>query len=140
MIEKSGMAYIIADEVFNTKADVIHRAQSILDDNHDPRRLTGQNLAFILELLGHHESSIEKVGPGIKALWIKKAPVFGNRCFWIERIDGTWTDFSIKKCITGFPPSTILSSVMRRAIADQLGTLGYKSVLVYTDYRTITHA
>lgn len=46
----------------------------------------------------------EKIGCGIRRFFVGQDD-HGGYCFWIERIDGTKTDFSLERCITRKDPS-----------------------------------
>lgn len=62
------------------------------------QEVTGEDFEYLYSLLEKHPRAGEKIGIGIKRIfadWIRD----GARCFWVERIDGTKEDFSIRKCI-----------------------------------------
>jgi hypothetical protein len=91
---------------------------------HCSRLLSGAALdvegeAFLRSLLERHPEHELKVGCGVARIFIG-GNSFGKKCFWLERIDGTRTDFSFVSCIS--PPShqSEVRSAMRRHIDDQI--------------------
>ncbi|KAG8097134.1 hypothetical protein GUJ93_ZPchr0013g37697 [Zizania palustris] len=52
---------------------------------------------------GHAESD-RKIGPGIAAFEIRSHPVWQSRCFFVRRVDGSYDDFSFRKCVDGILP------------------------------------
>ncbi|MBX3208412.1 MAG: DCL family protein [Labilithrix sp.] len=75
--------------------------------------------SFLRELLERHPERDIKVGCGVARVYIGGND-FGKRCFWIERIDGSRTDFSFISCIS--PPSheSEVRTAMRRHIDSQI--------------------
>jgi hypothetical protein len=112
-------AYVLGGETFTAKAHAEQRARSILHGGPVPRCLTGNEAAFVADLLALHARATEKIGPGIRGLWVK-GNLYGAAGFFIERVDGTWMDFSYKKCLTPQTIRTQALQAMRRAIAEQV--------------------
>ena len=80
--------------------------------------LQGRNKLLITALLEHHPRYLEKRGCGIKDIIIKKA-IYGTKCFFIIRTDGSEIDFSFNSCINGKKASiTIFSDSCRYAVKD----------------------
>jgi hypothetical protein len=76
---------------------------------------------FMRELLDRHRNATDKIGVGIEKIWVEQHPIFKrNRCFWLERIDGSKTDFSYIECITPPPAKRDFAAACRAAVADQI--------------------
>ncbi len=73
---------------------------------------------FLLDLVSGHINSSDKAGVGIKNFFVQIAPEHGTTCFWLERVDGTKTDFGVKACIDAV--SSLNRQSLREAIAPQM--------------------
>lgn len=82
--------------------------------------LTRRDQDYLVELLHRHPHADRKIGPGIRRIGIWNVPPWGKRGFYIERIDGTRTDFSYPKCLA--PPNArqAVIAAMRQAIGEQI--------------------
>jgi hypothetical protein len=112
--------YILGGTSYAGKAAVERQARTILRSGGVPRLLAGTDAMFIHDLLSLHERAAEKIGRGVRALWVK-ANIYGDAGFFIERVDGTWSDFSYKKCLTPISRATQVRAAMRLAVASQIG-------------------
>lgn len=56
-----------------------------------------QDLSNLLLRHVHHQ---EKVGNGIDYFKVSE-DMYGGRCFWIVRKDGSEVDFTYRRCVTG---------------------------------------
>src|SRR5690606_2671391 len=91
---------VVNGEIFTTKKSLTERCRSILYRYEYGGCLSENDLQFMSSLVEtyHPESSL-KVGCGISSMRVEKNDY--NKCgFWLERIDGTTTDFSFVSCIT----------------------------------------
>lgn len=69
-----------------------------LDHLLDP---TSSDYSFLLRLFqGHPEYSV-KSGAGITGIYIGMGEVYKTRCFFINRLDGTYSDISYIRSIDG---------------------------------------
>jgi hypothetical protein len=76
---------------------------------------------FLSDLLELHPSCAGKVGAGIRAFRFEKNPVYPRtRTIFIDRIDGSPTDFSWVKCLDGETPERLKRAAMRNAVVDQI--------------------
>lgn len=66
--------------------------------------IEGEHYQFLCDLLQRHPSAHEKIGLGIKRFFTRKTEQ-GTICFWLERDNGSQTDFSFKQCISQKEPS-----------------------------------
>lgn len=113
------IAYVLGGMTFAAKAHVERHARSVLRAGPIPRRLHADDAAFVADLLDLHARAEEKRGVGVRSLWVK-ANLYGEPGFFVERIDGTWEDFSYKKCLTPMTRRTLAHRAMRQAIAEQV--------------------
>lgn len=75
--------------------------------------------ADLRDLLENHAERDLKVGCGIRGFFIGPNG-WGKSCFWIDRLDGTRTDFSFLACITPATPQTKAKRGFREAIRPQI--------------------
>lgn len=98
-----------------TKKEMRERCQTIL---YGSEEVTGDDFDFMLTILNRHTESEKKIGCGVKRIWSAPNPVFTNtRCFYLERHDGTTTDFSYTHCIT---PKDKVKKAFRNTIHPQI--------------------
>ena len=55
----------------------------------------------VMDLLQCHVDRAQKIGAGIKRLFVDYAPDHPSLCFWVERVDGVATDFGVPSCLQG---------------------------------------
>lgn len=114
----------IKDQTFQTKAEFKDFVKVILNKYEINKAIGTADLQFISELLKRHPEYDKKVGNGIKAIVIKMDGNWGKtRCFHIQRIDGTETDFSYINCIdndTSREPMRMFRHSARSAVSDQI--------------------
>lgn len=113
------ISYTIAGVTFETQKDLAAYVSALLRSARPPIRLSGDDTAFMGDLLLRHPSAERKIGCGVAAIWIKRNGVFGNG-FYVERIDGTFEDFSYKQCIRPFTHASKAKFAFRRAIDEQV--------------------
>tara|TARA_B100001093_G_scaffold433587_1_gene430626 strand:- start:385 stop:1158 length:774 start_codon:yes stop_codon:yes gene_type:complete len=77
---------------FFTKILYKYPKKAVIDDERD-------HLA-LMALIQNHPESQTKIGNGIASFYIDDA-MMGTRCFHINRVDGSFTDFSLGSAITG---------------------------------------
>lgn len=75
------------------------------------------NCAFAT-LAGHADLS-EKIGVGLVAIEVRAA-LYGTRCFYIARLDGSGTDFSYLKCLQNPTPKADVRNAARAAVRADL--------------------
>lgn len=111
--------YEIAGVTYRTKAALEERIRSILYAVPLGTRLDGENLEFMYAVLERHPDADQKIGSGVAGIRVDRPPAYGGRCFFVDRDDGSSTDFSFKECLR---PSTKLEqfkAAARNEIADQ---------------------
>lgn len=94
--------YVVNGISFRSKKDVEQHARNIRDKYArllGGHYLNGDDADFMLSLLAMHPDAIDKIGCGVSRMWVQvnREPrvSFG---FWLERTDGTQTDFSFLAC------------------------------------------
>jgi hypothetical protein len=73
--------------------DALAFFKDILNSNHANKTIEGEEHTLLLAVLERHPEALQKIGVGVVKFY--KAPTeLGTSCFWIERTDGSKTDFS----------------------------------------------
>jgi Protein of unknown function (DUF3223) len=83
---------------FPTKQAAILFFRGMLGRYRNGDTVAESDAALLALLLERHPEVLQKVGCGIKRFY-RNATSKGTDCFWLERHDGTVTDFSFKTCI-----------------------------------------
>lgn len=104
------------------KTKLRERARSILHRTTLGESLSGEDLAFMIELLSRHKNAERKVGVGVASIEVEAVPAWGRsaRCFWLTRIDGSRTDFGIDSCLSGGSHEADVRAALRAEVADQV--------------------
>lgn len=114
--------YIINGKPFTSQDAIRQHFQSVLQSCEIGIDLAGELLADCLCLFERHPEFEQKRGCGIASVKVVLNPVFGDRCFWIYRTDGTHTDISYRHCVTSKKPTQrqAFMAACRAAIAGQV--------------------
>jgi len=89
------------------------------------------DILFLLSIFENHSEWEQKHGIGIQSISIIMSD-FKNRCFQLNRIDGTFTDISFMNCINKKSRKADIIKACRNAIRSEI--LKYKdNFLVYGD-------
>lgn len=80
----------------------------------------GEDVHFLRELLQGHEKAVEKMGFGIDRFYPIYIGEHRNRCFGLQRADGTCSHFAFGKCISKTRVKTSVKDACRRAIFGQI--------------------
>jgi hypothetical protein len=97
------------------KSELDKKCQHIL---HSPNPISKEEHNFLLSIiLNKHPHATFKVGCGIKKFYIKKN-IYGNKSFYLKRLDNTETDFSFKECISPKSKKRKIKDACRTAIVD----------------------
>ncbi len=59
------------------------------------------HIRAVTDLLQCHVDREQKIGAGVKRLFVDYAPDHPSLCFWVERVDGVSTDFGLPSCLQG---------------------------------------
>lgn len=94
----------------------------------DGEPLGQDDFKCMLDILKCHQRADQKIGPGVKKIWVKTSS-FRTRGFWLERIDGTQTDFSFLMCFRKSSYGEDLRGAARQAVAYQI--ISFKNKFTY---------
>ena len=86
---------------FNSQKEAEEYFRAILNKYEKWQEIIDMDQVDLRALLERHPEAKNKIGCGIKRLYIGEDPEFHGKCFNLERIDGSSTDFSYKTCIKG---------------------------------------
>jgi len=103
---------------FSSKKSVIEYVRENIHSKYPDRQpISNDHFRFMVSLLRHHPQSDQKIGVGIRKIWIQPNEGYSTRSFWLEREDGTKTDFSFYRCVS--PPSSLrnFKEACRRSVA-----------------------
>jgi Protein of unknown function (DUF3223) len=94
----------------------------------------------VTDLLQCHVDRAQKIGAGIKRLFVDYAPDHPSLCFWVERADGVTTDFGVPSCLRGIGTLNRQSfrQIIRPVIEDFKRTRIGNSVTFVSDFSGIT--
>ena len=116
--------YYVGDKFFNTQKELREHIRSILYRYRDFENLNDEDFEFMCEILNRHPDIDRKIKAGIKSIHAETNQDWNNtRSFFINRVDGTKTDFSFEKCIKGVDKDKYLNlfkTAARNAIKDQI--------------------
>lgn len=90
------------------------------------------DIAFLLDLVLGHIHSDDKSGKGIARFYSDYAPEHATTCFWLERTDGSKTDFGVPACIKKI--SHLNKQSLREAIAPQLAAFKAQKLAGCVDF------
>lgn len=107
----------IGGEVFPSKEAVKRRVQPLLKAVGP---LAPADETFVRALLLRHRSAATKIGAGIKRIRVWKVLPYGTFGFYIDRVDGTGTDFSYLECLDPSTPLDKFTAACRTTIQPQV--------------------
>lgn len=118
--------YVINGKPFKSQAEIKTHFQKILKESELDVSLSGEELDDCLHLFSRHPEFDEKRGCGIKHVQVTINPVYGDRCFWLIRSDGSAIDISYLTCVKAKKKSQReqMMAACRHAVVDQI--LDYK--------------
>jgi hypothetical protein len=125
---------IIGDRIFKTQKEALGYYRCMLGQYRNNQIIQGQDSDDLAALLERHPEAVDKIGCGVKKFY--KAPTTkGTSCFWIERRDGTKTDFSFYSCVQAKTKSLYqeFSDACREAVHDDLTLAKKKFFELYGD-------
>lgn len=85
----------------------------------------------LVALLTRHPQAEQRIGPGVDCFFVDRAPDgYGTSCFWVRRLDGTETDFSVTDCIRGAdpPPLARFKRALRSLVHPQIAEFKEKAM------------
>ena len=91
---------ILADKTFLSKNELSIWLKDLLKTATVPYKLSEEQRNVLVELLRYHPKASEKIGLGIKEIWIERnGPLLAGNRFILVRTDDTRSDFSYKYCL-----------------------------------------
>lgn len=121
---RNGNQRVVAGEFFSSDKQLRKRCQQILHGHKIRENLPDADTRFLTSLIRDYHSEPEvKIGVGVKRMWVDKSDHPTN-CFYLERIDGTITEWSFNDCIKNKSKWCNFKDACRNAIRDQ--TISYK--------------
>lgn len=114
--------YIINSKPFTSQEAIKKHFQEVLRHAVLDQALAGETLEDCIELFKRHPEWTQKKGCGIDSVRVIENPVYGDRCFWIYRTDGTDTDISYLSCVKSKAksPRSQFMAAARNAVVDQI--------------------
>jgi len=98
----AGHQLIIGDgdsgRVFSSKKDAKMFFKNMLSRYRNKQEISSDDAPLLRVLLERHPEAVEKIGCGVKRFY-RDGTGMGTDCFWIERDDGSKTDFSYISCV-----------------------------------------
>ncbi len=120
------MTIQLANRIFKTKKALTEECRRILHSSPVNECLTGSDLELISALLEMHTEYELKKGSGIIEIFVGNQ-LYGNKGFFIRRIDQSVTDFSFLHCITPTKHHLDVKSAFRFAIEYQIKAFAAQS-------------
>lgn len=102
---------------FATQAEATGFFRAMLRRYEPGQKVDDGDADDLLALLQRHPEAAQKIGAGVAGFRVDRA-IEGTRCFYVQRKDGTGTDFSFGSCIKGKGPTRFqeVSSAFRREV------------------------
>lgn len=112
--------YCFGSESFTSQTAVMAHAKAIRSRYAVAETISApDDIAFLLDLISAHINTAEKVGAGVRRFYHDHAPDHPtSKCFWVERVDGTKTDWGAQSCFKGVAQLNKLS--LREAVSPQV--------------------
>jgi hypothetical protein len=106
---------------FKFQKDAIEHFKNMLERYRNGQTIAGDDRDMLLDLLERHPQADKKIGCGVKRLY-KDRTDMPTSCFWIERTDGSRTDFSYRTAISAKEKSLYQEflEACRAAVQDDL--------------------
>jgi len=110
---------VIGPYVFKTKKEAKETIIAVKNVYPDGEVLREPEHSLILELIAKHPRADEKIGCGIREFSVGPDIEFNkDRCFYLKRLDGSASDFSLHKCIDGEKEKDLIYAALRSEIID----------------------
>jgi hypothetical protein len=109
----------VGDRTFNTLKDATEFVRQMLNGLPQAVALTEPHDSFLRDLIFMHPRAGTKIRAEISHFSIG-ADSYKGRCFFLHRSDGTSTDFSYLKCLSGEKLDDLVFGALRTATMDQI--------------------
>ncbi|MEJ1937667.1 DCL family protein, partial [Nostoc sp. NIES-2111] len=106
---------------FKFQKNAIEYFKNMLERYHNGQTVKNDDYNMLLALLERHPEADKKMGCGVKRIYKDKTDM-PTSCFWIERTDGSKTDFSYRTAISAKSKSLYQEflEACRNAVQDDL--------------------
>lgn len=115
--------YSLGGVIYKTKKDIESKCREISARACENTLLEGDDYNFVHDLFECHPNYEEKAGCGVAGFVVERDKLYGNgKHFCVVRTDGSKTDFSWKKCVSGKQTNKrrLVLDAMRRAVQKQI--------------------
>ena len=104
---------------FRSKTAAIAALRATRDAHNDNTPILDDDAVdLLLGVVAAHPQVAQKVGVGITGFFVATSPDYPTRCFYLQRSDGSVTDFSWNESISPATPINRLRMACRNAIED----------------------
>jgi hypothetical protein len=86
-----------SERIFKTKTKLLAECKAMLARYRNGDEINEEDSEFLRGLLERHPDAVQKIGCGVERFF-RGGTGQGTDCFWLERRDGTRTDFSYITC------------------------------------------
>jgi len=128
-----GMAFVLAGVAYPTQAAVKEALQRVLNSSEPGETIVGADRNLLADVLDLHPEREKKIGVGVARFFVMTVEAYRdrrgfaskNRCFALERLDGSTTDWSFTKSLRRRPtPHAVkVKGAMRALIREQTQAL-----------------
>lgn len=109
---------VVGDMQFPSKrAAITYVRQNIYTQYESYQLLYKKHIKFMTSLLRYHPHGDQKIGVGVRTMWLQQNGGYPTRSFWLRRRDSTETDFSFLKCISPSSSLRDFKLACRKAIS-----------------------
>jgi hypothetical protein len=107
---------------FNTQTQALDYFKAMLARYRPGDSIDAIDTVHLHHLIERHVEAAQKIGCGGIARFYVERTTKGTHCFWLERTDGSRTDFSYISCIKAKPKTLYqeFAEACREAVADDL--------------------
>jgi|GEM_PF-2847833 len=124
-----GMTFVLAGVTYSTQAAAKEALQRVLYSSEPGETIVGADRNLLADVLDLHPERERKIGVGVARFFVmtveayrdRRGFVRKNRCFALERLDGSTTDWSFTEALRRRPtPNAVkVKGAMRELIREQ---------------------
>ena len=105
----------LGNKEFKTKEEAKKQVSILLNSYKNNEILSDDDFKIVYDVLKMHPRFNEKVGNGVKYIFVKFEEFRRKNCFWIKRVDSSETDFGFYKCFSSKTRSSKETYVLEAA-------------------------
>jgi hypothetical protein len=112
-----------SERVFGSKAELLAECKAMLARYRNGEYVNEIDSELLRGILERHPEALQKIGCGVTRFFRNRTDQ-GTDCFWLERQDGTSTDFSYNSCVSARGKSLYqeFAEACRQAVQSYLNT------------------